>query len=103
MAIDSTQIYGKRLIPHILDDLARSDPDRIIYSLASFSDQTASFRTITAAEFVKAVDKTAWFLQGRLKEQIEAQANGSGGHNDGSAKKILPIGYIGPRKLDWQY
>lgn len=90
MAIDSTQNYGKRLIPQILDDLAHAEPDRIIYSLASFSNETAHFRTITAGAFAKAVDKTAWFLHDRLKE-----------HRDKANKGILPIGYIGPRKLDW--
>jgi hypothetical protein len=93
MASDHTQSYGKRLIPQILDELARSEPDRIIYSLASFAEQTAHFQTITAAAFAKAVDKTAWFLQDQLKERIEAQADVSG------KKEILPIGYIGPRKL----
>lgn len=84
MAIDNPQNYGKRLIPQVLDNLARSEPDRIIYSLASFADQTANFRTITAAAFAKAVDKTAWFLHDELKDR--------------SGKGILPIGYIGPRK-----
>ncbi|KAL5385186.1 hypothetical protein DPSP01_004994 [Paraphaeosphaeria sporulosa] len=88
MAIEGTQNYGKRLIPQILDALARSEPDRIIYSLASFADQTAQFQTITAAEFAKAVDKTAWFLHDRLKE-----------HHDGSGQKIVPVGYIGPHDL----
>jgi hypothetical protein len=92
MAIDNPHGYGKRLIPQILDSLARSDPDRIIYSLASFPDETAHFRTISASAFAKAVDKTAWFLRDRLKERIEAQG-----------KSILPIGYIGPRKLNWRY
>jgi hypothetical protein len=99
MAIEDTQTYGKRLIPQVLDELARSEPDRIIYSLASFAEQTAHFQTITAAAFAKAVDKTAWLLHDQLKERLEAQANGNGTHHDGSNKKILPIGYIGPRKL----
>ena len=83
MAIENPRNYGKRLIPQILDDLARSEPNRIIYSLASLSDQTAHFRTITAGAFAKAVDKTAWFLHDQLKDR--------------SQKEILPIGYIGPR------
>lgn len=87
MAIDNTKIYGKRLIPQVLDALARAEPDRIIYSLASFADQSAQFQTITAAAFVKAVDKTAWFLHDQLKE-----------HREDPGKKIVPIGYIGPRK-----
>jgi hypothetical protein len=101
MAIDNTQAYGKRLIPHILDSLARSEPDRVIYSLASFSDHTAHFQTITAGAFAKAVDKTAWFLHDQLKRRNEAQENGNGERQDTSKKGIMPIGYIGPRKLDW--
>jgi hypothetical protein len=88
MAIDNTPIYGKRLIPQILNSLADSEPDRIVYTLASFPDHTAHFRTITAAAFAKAVDKTAWFLHDHLKGQSR------------SDKGILPVGYIGPRKLD---
>jgi hypothetical protein len=99
MANDNTREYGKRLIPQIMEDLARSEPDRIVYSLASFPDQTAHFRTISAAAFAKAVDKTAWFLHDRLRARDGAQENGNGELQDRSNKGILPIGYIGPRKL----
>ena len=103
MAIDNAQTYGKRLIPQILDSLASSEPDRIIYTLATFPDEAAHFQTITARVFVKAVDKTAWFLHDQLKGHNEAQENGNDERRNGSDKGILPIGYIGPRKLDWRY
>lgn len=96
MAIANPLNYGKRLIPHILDDLVLSEPDHVIYTLASFPDQKARFQTITAGAFAKAVDKTAWFLREQLAERIESQVDVNG------KKAILPIGYIGPRKLCWQ-
>lgn len=78
----SPPMYGRRLIPQILDDLASSDPDRIIYSIASFTETSHEFREISARSFAKSVDKTAWWLQNQL----------------GTSENIQPVGYIGPRK-----
>ena len=83
MAINASTEYGKRLIPQILDSLASAEPDRIIYSVATFSDNDHGFQHITAREFAKAVDKTAWWLHDKL----------------GKPASIQTIGYIGPRKL----
>lgn len=94
--IDNPKMFGKRLIPQIMDDLALSEPDRVVYSLASFSDEAVHLRTITAGAFAKAVDKTAWFLRDHLQGYSEGQGN------SGSKNRVLPIGYIGPRKLGWQ-
>lgn len=76
--------YGKRLIPQILDNLAAREPDRVIYSVATFSDISPNFRHITASAFAKAVDKTAWWLRGQL----------------GSSASIQTVGYIGPRQSE---
>lgn len=80
--------YGRRLIPQILDGLAAAEPDRIIYSVASFSNTTYDFRHVTAGTFAKAVDKTAWWLR-----------NQTGDHHVRPSDPIQAIGYIGPRKL----
>ena len=76
--------YGKRLIPQILDSLASAEPDRIIYSVAIFSDSPHEFRHISARTFAKAVDKTAWWLRNQV----------------GKTKLIQTVGYIGPRKFE---
>ncbi|KAL8768128.1 MAG: hypothetical protein Q9194_005790 [Teloschistes cf. exilis] len=65
--------FGKRLIPQILDSLAAREPDRIIYSLATFSDISPKFRHITASTFAKAVDKTAWWLHAQLGSSASIQ------------------------------
>lgn len=75
--------YGKRLIPQILDDLATSDPDRIIYSFAKSSDLSHGFQEISARTLAKAVNKTAWWLKSQVEESTEIQR----------------VGYIGPREF----
>ncbi|WXC44678.1 hypothetical protein QX201_004414 [Fusarium graminearum] len=65
---------GNRLIPQILDDLAATEPDRIIYSWAKSSDLSQGFRHVSARAFTRAVDKTAWLLQRELGETSEIRA-----------------------------
>ena len=75
--------YGKRLIPQIMDSLASTEPDRIIYSIATSSDISRGLRHVSAATFAKAVDKTAWLLHNQI----------------GQSPVIQSVGYIGPRKM----
>jgi hypothetical protein len=65
-----------------MDSLAASDPERVVFSLATVSGNSLGLRHVSAREFTKAVDKTAWWLQ----EQA------------GKAQFVQPVGYIGPRK-----
>jgi hypothetical protein len=98
MTINNPQNYGKRLIPQILESLALAEPDRMIYSLASLSNGTIDFQGISARAFAKAVDKTAWWLHNQTREQIQSQNGGNDKDLDQAKNKILPVGYIGPRK-----
>jgi hypothetical protein len=75
--------YGKRLIPQIIDSLAASEPDRIVFSLATLSDNSFKLKVISAYVFNKAIDKTAWWLSSLV----------------GKPNSIQPVGYIGPRKF----
>ena len=83
MAMNTSTEYGKRLIPQILDSVASAEPDRILYSVVTFSDNSHEFRHISARTFAKAVDKTAWWLHNQV----------------GKPTLIQTVGYIGPRKL----
>jgi hypothetical protein len=87
MAMNNSAEYGKRLIPQILDSLASTDPDRIIYSVAKFSDISQDFRHISARNFANAVDKTAWWLHNQV----------------GKPTSVQTVGYIGPRTLERQH
>ncbi|RMJ02432.1 hypothetical protein CDV36_015299 [Fusarium kuroshium] len=75
--------YGNRLIPQILDDLASTEPGRVLYSVAKSSDPSQGFRNVSTRAFTKAVDKTAWLLRRELGDNPEIRA----------------VGYIGPHDL----
>ncbi|KAL9601177.1 MAG: hypothetical protein Q9219_002677 [cf. Caloplaca sp. 3 TL-2023] len=81
--MDASPEYGKRLIPQILDSLASAEPDRIVYSVATFSDNSHEFQHISARSFAKAVDKTAWWLRNQV----------------GEPESIEAVGYIGPHDV----
>jgi len=78
-----TPEFGRRLIPQIIDNLASTDPERIIYSITSLDNDALNFRHITAQQFANAVDKTAWWLV----------------HHLGTTTSIQAIGYIGQREF----
>ncbi|KAL8834801.1 MAG: hypothetical protein Q9170_003597 [Blastenia crenularia] len=82
MAMNGSIEYGKRLIPQILDSLAVTDPDRIVYSVAT-SNFPHEYRHLSARNFAKAVDKTAWWLLNQV----------------GKATSIQSVGYIGPHDV----
>ena len=80
--VEEKQDYGRRLLPHIVDDVASEFPDRIVYSIVNNPDDPNDTKHITAAAFAKAIDKTAWWLNSLV----------------GAQTSVLPVGYIGPRK-----
>lgn len=77
-----TQPYGNRLIPQIMDELAATDPQRIVFSLAKLHRGVLELQHISAQSFTRAVDKTAWWLRGQV----------------GTQSTIRPVAYIGPRE-----
>lgn len=107
MAIEIPSEYGKRLIPQILDNLAATEPDRVILSITKFAGNSYEFQHISAHTLAKAVDKTAWWLYAQVGKQNETKnggryEDGSGGVEGIQSKKPLTVemvGYIGPRKL----
>lgn len=75
--------FGRRLIPQIMDSLAGTDPNRTVFSLAKYSNNSLEYQNISAQAFTSAVNKTAWWLTDQL----------------GEPATIQPLGYIGPRKF----
>lgn len=73
--------YGRRLLPQIMDDLAASKPETTVFSLAVLSDGLLKLNPISACQFTRAVDKTAWWLQDQV----------------GTPESVRPMAYIGPR------
>lgn len=67
-----------------MDSLATSEPDRIVYSVATLPDISDGLRQISARTFARAVDKTAWWLYKQV----------------GTPTSIQTVGYIGPRTFE---
>lgn len=64
------QVYGKRLLINLVDELALNDPERIVYSLAASDNIADGFRHVSARDFANAVDRTAWWLKYELGEGV---------------------------------
>jgi len=77
----STQDYGRRIIPSIVDERAQSEPDRIVYSTPLSDDVSKGFRDITARQFAATVNKTSWWLHKEV----------------GTSSSFETVAYIGPR------
>lgn len=58
--------YGLRLMPSVLDDLAKSSPNKLFASIPKTSDVTQGFRDITAADFARCVNFTATWLENKF-------------------------------------
>lgn len=75
--------YGRRLVVTIVDEMARDEPDRIVYSLPLTSNVADGFHDITALKLANAVNRTAWWLESKV----------------GKGSSFPTVGYIGPRKI----
>ena len=53
---------GSRLLPQVVDELARSSPDKIYASIPRSSDPSQEFRDVTILELAQAVNHFAWWL-----------------------------------------
>ncbi|KAI1419683.1 hypothetical protein F5Y12DRAFT_776597 [Xylaria sp. FL1777] len=73
------------LLPSLVDDLARSDPSRILYSFAKTKDPADGFRDVCAADFARAVDRCSWFIDQHL----------------GPGNGFPTLVYLGPQDLNY--
>ena len=75
---------GRRLLPTLVEEIAQSDPNRVLYSVAKARDPADGFRDITAKEFSRAVDRCSWYIE----------------HNLGKPLKNFPtLAYMGPQDV----
>lgn len=57
---------GRRLLPSVVDEIARSDPSRVLYSIPKTRRPRDGFQDITALQFSQAVDRCAWHLHKQI-------------------------------------
>lgn len=78
-----TDLPPPRLLPQIVDDLARDEPSRIFTAIPRTNDISDGLRDVTALEFATAVNRAAWFLEKVL----------------GRSNSVETLTYIGPSDL----
>ncbi|KAF2095550.1 acetyl-CoA synthetase-like protein [Rhizodiscina lignyota] len=74
---------GRRLLPHVLDELADEQPHRVLYEVPVKNDVTVPFAKITTRQFADAVNRAAWWFEETL----------------GRADEFPTVGYLGPGDL----
>lgn len=58
--------YGRRLLPVLVDELSRDDPERPFVSLPRSSDPEDGFEDVTYRIFANAINRAAWWLETKL-------------------------------------
>ncbi|KAI0424717.1 hypothetical protein F5Y09DRAFT_323623 [Xylaria sp. FL1042] len=74
-----------RLLPSLVDELAQSDPSRVLYSVAKTKNPADGFRDISAAEVSRAVDRCSWLIENALGRGVD----------------FPTILYLGPQDLNY--
>ena len=59
---EDTPLYGKRLLPKVLDDQAQTDPDRICAAIAKSDISNEGFRNVAFSQVTQAVNFLAYTL-----------------------------------------
>ena len=55
--------YGERLLPKVVDDIARNSPDKVFATIPLTSDWRDGSRDVTYRDLSKGVDRAAWWLK----------------------------------------
>ena len=67
--IDPKIPYGKRLLPHCVDESAKTNPDRIVCKIPKSVDVSQGFVEITIGQVSKAVNHLAYWLEEKLEKK----------------------------------
>ena len=75
--------YGRRLIPNIIDDFAKSDPDRVYCFYAKSNHVADGFASVTYSQIANAINRVSLWLRDKI----------------GTSKSLETIAYLGPPDL----
>jgi acyl-CoA synthetase (AMP-forming)/AMP-acid ligase II len=76
--------YGKRLLPHIIDERAKTGYGRPFALFPRSKVPGAGFRAVSYAQLANAVNRAAWWLEATTTQDEE---------------KERPVAYLGPNDL----
>lgn len=77
--------FGRTLMPDIIDNIARSDPNRLFAQVAKGAGIDDGYRAVTVSRLATAINKAAWWMEEELGK---------------SQPGVFPtVAYIGPQDL----
>ena len=76
-------VYGQRLIPHLIDDIAHNNSSRTFCSLAKSSNISDGFQDISYGTFANSINCLAWWIEENL----------------GKSSTLETVSYTGPPDL----
>lgn len=73
-ATQTDTCFGRRLIPHLIDERAKANWKQPLTSIPLTSDPRDGYKDISYREFANAVNRCAWWMRGILSD-LEGQAS----------------------------
>lgn len=65
-ASESLQGCGRRLLPVLIDEIAKASPEKPFISIARTSDPQDGFQDIGFGTFARAIDRCSWWIEDNL-------------------------------------
>lgn len=90
--------YGARLLPQVVDEYARIDPDRIYASILLSANVSQGFRDVTMKDMARAVNSMAWWIKDHLGLRNDFETVGYIGVSD----LRYPIIILAAIKCGWK-
>ena len=75
-------MYGRRLIPTLVDEMAASTPDHVYASIPRNQDFSGGLDDVTSRDLARAVNRAAFWIEHELGKSVDFET----------------IAYIGPSK-----
>ena len=74
---------GQRLLPQLIDQIAKDDPDRPLISIPRGVDMADGYTDVSFKTLATAIDRCAWWID----------------QNVGRSQELAPIFFIGPTDI----
>lgn len=90
--------YGARLLPQVVDEYARIDPNRIYASILLSANVSQGFRDVRMKDMARAVNSMAWWIKDHLGLRTDFETVGYIGVSD----LRYPIIILAAIKCGWK-
>ncbi len=75
-SIDPTAEVGRRLLPHVIDQIAQDQPERILYEFPRDGVVSHGFQQVSARDYANAINRASWWIEEALGRGVDAETIG---------------------------